>query len=333
MKPIFQAIAAGSPTVPRAAIGSVPRGRPFGQDGAQRHRITATCSSSAKRTTCCASARHGAGHPPRRLRPMEQGPARQLPDRDHPDDPGLRRSRDPGNRWSISSSMRPVRRAPASGRSSRPADLGVPLTLIGEAVSLVACRRQKDERVAASRSLEGSGRSTATARKTSTSTPSARPVRQQDHWYAPRLRASSTPCATSPIGKSTRATSPACGVAECVARRRRSSGKIKEAFGPVTPISRTSCSIGYFHRRQLDRSASMAGATRPSPRSVSAFQPGDELPRSLTRRLPLRDLLPANLLQAQRDYFGAHTLRDAVDQPRGRFPYRLDRTRRLDRIV
>jgi 6-phosphogluconate dehydrogenase len=31
-----------------------------------------------------------------------------------------------------------------------------------------------------------------------------------------------------------------------------------------------------------------------------------------------REKLPANLLQAQRDYFGAHTY-ERVDQPRGKF--------------
>jgi 6-phosphogluconate dehydrogenase len=45
--------------------------------------------------------------------------------------------------------------------------------------------------------------------------------------------------------------------------------------------------------------------------------------------------LPANLLQAQRDYFGAHTY-ERVDRPRGRvLPHQLDRARRhggLDRI-
>ena len=37
----------------------------------------------------------------------------------------------------------------------------------------------------------------------------------------------------------------------------------------------------------------------------------------LLRRLPPRTL-PANLLQAQRDYFGAHTY-ERVDRPRGEF--------------
>jgi hypothetical protein len=41
----------------------------------------------------------------------------------------------------------------------------------------------------------------------------------------------------------------------------------------------------------------------------------------LLRRLPLARL-PANLLQAQRDYFGAHTY-ERVDQPRGKF-FHLD---------
>ena len=38
--------------------------------------------------------------------------------------------------------------------------------------------------------------------------------------------------------------------------------------------------------------------------------------------------LPANLLQAQRDYFGAHTY-ERVDKPRGQvLPHQLDRHRR-----
>ena len=43
--------------------------------------------------------------------------------------------------------------------------------------------------------------------------------------------------------------------------------------------------------------------------------------------------LPANLLQAQRDYFGAHTY-ERVDRPaRPVLPYQLDRPRRIDGLV
>ena len=42
--------------------------------------------------------------------------------------------------------------------------------------------------------------------------------------------------------------------------------------------------------------------------------------------------LPANLLQAQRDYFGAHTY-ERVDRPRGAvLPHQLDRPRRHDGV-
>ena len=45
------------------------------------------------------------------------------------------------------------------------------------------------------------------------------------------------------------------------------------------------------------------------------------------------EVLPANLLQAQRDYFGAHTY-ERIDKPRGDIlPYKLDRTRWIDRRV
>ena len=42
------------------------------------------------------------------------------------------------------------------------------------------------------------------------------------------------------------------------------------------------------------------------------------LDRALLRHLEIHDRLPANILQAQRDYFGAHTY-ERVDKPRGEF--------------
>jgi 6-phosphogluconate dehydrogenase len=50
-----------------------------------------------------------------------------------------------------------------------------------------------------------------------------------------------------------------------------------------------------------------AGVPAPSFTTALAFYDGYRSPR-----------LPANLLQAQRDYFGAHTY-ERVDQPRGKF--------------
>ena len=45
--------------------------------------------------------------------------------------------------------------------------------------------------------------------------------------------------------------------------------------------------------------------------------PGVQHRAGVLRRVPQRRL-PANLLQAQRDYFGAHTY-ERVDKPRGEF--------------
>ncbi len=53
------------------------------------------------------------------LRRLEQGSAELLPDRDHREGAGRHRSDLPAGRWSTSSSTRPARRAPASGRRSK----------------------------------------------------------------------------------------------------------------------------------------------------------------------------------------------------------------------
>jgi 6-phosphogluconate dehydrogenase len=57
--------------------------------------------------------------------------------------------------WSTRSSTPPGRRAPASGPASAALDLGVPLTLIGEAVFARCLSALKDDRVAASKILRG----------------------------------------------------------------------------------------------------------------------------------------------------------------------------------
>ena len=92
-------------------------------------------------------------------------------------------------------------------------------------------------------------------------------------------------------------------------------GKIKEAFDK-NPKLRTCCSIRSSRRRSRTRNAPGARSSPPPPARASRCRPSAPRWRSTT---PIRsERLPANLLQAQRDYFGAHTY-ERVDQPRGQF--------------
>ena len=135
-------------------LGGRERRRALRQDGAQRHRVR---RHAAHLRGLPADARRP-GHERRRdaqgLRQVEQGQARLVPDRDHPRHPG--RTRTPtASRWWTRSWTPPSRRAPASGRASRPLDMGIPLTMIVEAVLGRALSALKDERAAASTVLSG----------------------------------------------------------------------------------------------------------------------------------------------------------------------------------
>ena len=83
----------------------------------------------------------------RGLRRVEQGRARQLPDRDHPRHPRLE-----GRRRRAAGRQDPRHRRPEGhrqvDRASRALDLGMPVTLIGEAVFARCLSALKDERVA-----------------------------------------------------------------------------------------------------------------------------------------------------------------------------------------
>jgi len=92
-------------------------------------------------------------------------------------------------------------------------------------------------------------------------------------------------------------------------------GKIKEAFDRNPDLS--NLLLDPYFREQV-------GAAQPAWRRVvaRAVQEGIPVP-AMSSALAFydgyrRDWLPANLLQAQRDYFGAHTY-ERVDRPRGQF--------------
>ncbi len=100
-------------------VGGGERRRALCQDGAQRHRVR---RHAADLRGLPLDARR-LGHERRRdaqgLRQVEQGQARLLPDRDHPRHPGGQ-GRGRLSRWWTRSWTPPSRRAPASGRASRP---------------------------------------------------------------------------------------------------------------------------------------------------------------------------------------------------------------------
>jgi 6-phosphogluconate dehydrogenase len=94
-------------------------------------------------------------------------------------------------------------------------------------------------------------------------------------------------------------------------------GKIKEAFERNSKLSNLMLD-GFFrkplnsaHRswRNIVATAAKKGIPVPAMSTALAFYDGYRSER-----------LPANLLQAQRDYFGAHTY-ERLDQPRGQFSH------------
>ena len=92
-------------------------------------------------------------------------------------------------------------------------------------------------------------------------------------------------------------------------------GRIKEAFAAdaelanllLTPFFRQALKTAQDGWRRVAGTAVQMGIPLPAIGSALAYYDGYRSPR-----------LPANLLQAQRDYFGAHTY-ERIDRPRGEF--------------
>jgi 6-phosphogluconate dehydrogenase len=192
-------------------------------------------------------------------------------------------------------------------------DLGIPITLIAEAVYARMISAFKDERVAASSKLRGPNpvikgdrakiiediRKALYASKIVSYTQGYLLMRAAAQQYSWDLNYG--------------------GVAlmwrgGCIIRS-VFLGKIKEAFDRNSKLS--SLMLDSFFRKALNSShrswryvvstAVKKGIPVPALSTALAFYDGYRSAR-----------LPANLLQAQRDYFGAHTY-ERVDQPRGQF--------------
>jgi 6-phosphogluconate dehydrogenase len=192
-------------------------------------------------------------------------------------------------------------------------DLGVPLTLIGEAVFSRCLSAQKDERVKASEVIKGPAKPAGLDRKEIVDA-------LEQALYASKL------------------VSYAQGFALMNAMARESSweinngsvalmwrggciirsaflGKIKEAFDRDPKLANllldpyftgeiTKAQAGW---RRVAAAAASQGIPIPAMSSALSYFDGYRTGR-----------LPANLLQAQRDYFGAHTY-ERIDRPRGEF--------------
>ena len=192
-------------------------------------------------------------------------------------------------------------------------DLGMPLTLIGEAVYARCLSALKDERVAASRILAAPKfqfqddkaafvediRQALLASKIVSYAQGFMLLREAAKEYHWNLNYGSIAMVWR---------------AGCIIRS-AFLGKIKAAFGGNPNLSNLLLD-DYFHGvidrcqkswRHVIATAVTAGVPAPAFTTALAFFDGYR-----SRRLP------ANLLQAQRDYFGAHTY-ERVDQPRGKF--------------
>jgi len=192
-------------------------------------------------------------------------------------------------------------------------DLGIPLTLIGEAVYARCLSAMKDDRVAASRILSGPTYSFTGDRQTFVDEISRALLASKLISYAQGFML------LREAAKEYHWDLNYGGIAlvwraGCIIRSAFLS-KIKEAFDR-NPALGNLLLDPYFHdviercqpswRRVVARAVE-AGVPVPAFTTALSFFDGYRSAR-----------LPANLLQAQRDYFGAHTY-ERVDRPRGRF--------------
>jgi 6-phosphogluconate dehydrogenase len=192
-------------------------------------------------------------------------------------------------------------------------DLGVPLTLIAEAVFARTLSSQKDERVAASKVLKGH-------EVPFTGNHQAMVDDIEQALYASKIISYAQGFSLmDAMAKESNWEINKGGVAlmwrgGCIIRS-AFLGRIKEAFDRNPKLANLLLDP-YFHEevsraeeswRRVCASAITHGISLPAMTSALSFFDGYRTAN-----------LPANLLQAQRDFFGAHTY-ERVDRPRGQF--------------
>ncbi len=192
-------------------------------------------------------------------------------------------------------------------------DLGVPLTLIGEAVFARCLSAQKDERVEASKILTGpkpsfSGDKKAFIEDIKQALLASKIVSYTQGYVLMREAAKEYGWDLNYGGIAL------MWRGGCIIRS-VFLGKIKEAFDKNP--NNTNLMLDPYFKGKIE--AAQAGWRRVIGASVANGIPTPAFSTALSYFDGYRsERLPANLLQAQRDYFGAHTY-ERLDKPRGEF--------------
>jgi 6-phosphogluconate dehydrogenase len=192
-------------------------------------------------------------------------------------------------------------------------DLGIPLTLIGEAVFARCLSAQKEERVAASKVLKGPEKASDIARETLIDDIESALYASKLVSYAQGF-ALITAQAKELNWEINRGSVALMWRGGCIIRS-AFLGKIKEAFDRdgglanllLDPYFQSEINRSQDGWRRAASAAVLHGIPAPTMTSALSYYDGYRSER-----------LPANLLQAQRDYFGAHTY-ERVDKPRKQY--------------
>jgi 6-phosphogluconate dehydrogenase len=192
-------------------------------------------------------------------------------------------------------------------------DAGCPMTLIGEAVFARSLSALKEERIAASKILRG-------PRKKFTGDKDSFVNDLQQGLYASKIISYAQGYQLMRAAAKEYGWNLNYGGIALIWRggciiRSAFLGKIKEAFDRnpelenllLDPFFSEAVEKAQISWRRVVSTAFKSGIPMPAVSSALAFYDGFR-----------REKLPANLLQAQRDYFGAHTY-ERVDKPRGEF--------------
>jgi 6-phosphogluconate dehydrogenase len=194
-------------------------------------------------------------------------------------------------------------------------DEGMPLTLIGEAVFARCLSAIKDERVAASKVLKGP--------KAKFDGKAKQLVKDlEEALYASKIVSYAQGYQLMQAAAATNGWNLNYGGIALMWRggciiRSAFLGKIKDAFDNnpklsnllLDPFFKAAMSKAQASWRRVVMTAVELGIPMPAISAALAYYDGYRTAR-----------LPANLLQAQRDYFGAHTY-ERVDRPRGEFSH------------
>jgi 6-phosphogluconate dehydrogenase len=198
------------------------------------------------------------------------------------------------------------------------ADLGIPITLMAEAVYSRCVSALKDERVKAARKLKGPNPKLSVAKKESTKKAFINDIR--DALYASKMVSYAQGymlmrAAAKEYGWNLNYGGIALMWRGGCIIRSRFLGKIKDAYENNPKL--LNLMLDDYFRGEIKRCQKgwrnvVAAATKkgiPVPAFSTALAFFDQYRNAV---------LPANLLQAQRDYFGAHTY-ERIDKPRGEF--------------